>query len=111
MRAIQLARGVLSAHMFAERIRATATFLSGASAHFENLIIMLGFGPKGFYEDLTSSVRFHRILRRGREYGSELLPPKKRCSQRRLTSRLADYISFVSMPIFRASSSSCKMHG
>jgi deferrochelatase/peroxidase EfeB len=38
------------------------------------LIIMLGFGPKGFYDDLTSSVRFHRILRRGREYGSELPP-------------------------------------
>jgi Dyp-type peroxidase family len=38
------------------------------------LIIMLGFGPKGFYDDLTSPVRFHRILRRGREYGSELSP-------------------------------------
>ena len=38
------------------------------------LVIMLGFGPKGFYDDLTSSVRFHRILRRGREYGSELRP-------------------------------------
>ena len=38
------------------------------------LMIMSGFGPKGFYNDLTSSVRFHRILRRGREYGSELLP-------------------------------------
>jgi deferrochelatase/peroxidase EfeB len=38
------------------------------------LIVMLGFGPKGFYDDLTSSVRFHRILRRGREYGSELSP-------------------------------------
>ena len=38
------------------------------------LIIMLGFGPKGFYDDLTSTVRFHRILRRGREYGSELSP-------------------------------------
>src|SRR5438034_8888788 len=40
----------------------------------QKLIIVLGFGPKGFYDDLTSSVRFHRILRRGREYGSELLP-------------------------------------
>jgi deferrochelatase/peroxidase EfeB len=40
----------------------------------QKLIIMLGFGPKGFYDDLTSSVRFHRILRRGREYGPELLP-------------------------------------
>jgi deferrochelatase/peroxidase EfeB len=38
------------------------------------LIIMLGFGPRGLYDDLISSVRFHRILRRGREYGPELLP-------------------------------------
>jgi deferrochelatase/peroxidase EfeB len=38
------------------------------------LITILGFGPKGFYDDLISSVRFHRILRRGREYGSELSP-------------------------------------
>jgi Dyp-type peroxidase family len=38
------------------------------------LIIMFGFGSKEFYDDLTSSVRFHRILRRGREYGSELSP-------------------------------------
>jgi deferrochelatase/peroxidase EfeB len=35
---------------------------------------MLGFGPDGFRDDLMSSVRFHRILRRGREYGPELLP-------------------------------------
>src|SRR4029453_3162186 len=28
----------------------------------KKLIIMLGFGPRGFYDDLTSSVRFHRIL-------------------------------------------------
>jgi len=34
------------------------------------LITMLGFGPKGFRDDLSSSVRFHRILRRGREYGA-----------------------------------------
>jgi deferrochelatase/peroxidase EfeB len=38
------------------------------------LITMAGFGPKGFRDDLMSSVRFHRILRRGREYGRELLP-------------------------------------
>jgi len=35
---------------------------------------MLGFGPNGFRDDLMSSVRFHRILRRGREYGRELKP-------------------------------------
>ena len=38
------------------------------------LITMLGFGPKGFRDDLTSSVRFHRIMRRGREYGTQLTP-------------------------------------
>jgi len=40
----------------------------------KRLITILGFGRKGFYDDLISSVRFHRILRRGREYGSELSP-------------------------------------
>src|SRR5436190_6940045 len=37
MGAIQLVRDVPSAHTFAERIRATATFPSAASVHFENL--------------------------------------------------------------------------
>ncbi|MBV9391546.1 MAG: peroxidase [Verrucomicrobia bacterium] len=36
------------------------------------LITMLGFGPGGFRDDLISSVRFHRIARRGREYGVRL---------------------------------------
>lgn len=49
-------------------------FPEGHLNTLRKLIIMLGFGPKGFYDDLTSSVRFHRILRRGREYGSELSP-------------------------------------
>jgi deferrochelatase/peroxidase EfeB len=35
---------------------------------------MAGFGPKGFRDDLMSPVRFHRILRRGREYGPGLPP-------------------------------------
>src|SRR6266550_5443015 len=51
-------------------------FPEGRIGALRKLIVMLGFGPKGFYDDLTSSVRFHRILRRGREYGSELLPEK-----------------------------------
>jgi Dyp-type peroxidase family len=40
----------------------------------KKLITMLGFGPRGFRDDLMSSVRFHRILRRGREYGRKLNP-------------------------------------
>ncbi len=41
---------------------------------FRKLITMLGVGPSGFRDDLMSSVRFHRILRRGREYGPGLKP-------------------------------------
>ena len=40
----------------------------------QRVITMLGFGPRGFRDDLMSPVRFHRILRRGREYGDELSP-------------------------------------
>jgi deferrochelatase/peroxidase EfeB len=40
----------------------------------KRIITMVGFGPKGFRDDLMSPVRFHRILRRGREYGPRLLP-------------------------------------
>lgn len=37
-------------------------------------IHMLGFGQTNLHEDLVSSVRFHRVLRRGREYGPGLSP-------------------------------------
>src|SRR5690349_17823009 len=40
----------------------------------KRLVASLGFGRNGFRDDLMSSVRFHRILRRGREYGTELSP-------------------------------------
>jgi len=35
---------------------------------------LLGFGNKNPREDLVASVRFHRLLRRGREYGPALSP-------------------------------------
>ena len=40
----------------------------------KKLIIVLGFGSKQFRYDLMSSVRFHRVLRRGRKYGPTLKP-------------------------------------
>lgn len=40
----------------------------------KKLLVALGFGPKYFRYDLMSSVRFHRILRRGRKYGPPLTP-------------------------------------
>ncbi len=42
----------------------------------KELIMILGFGPNRFRYDLMSSVRFHRILRRGREYGPSLKLPE-----------------------------------
>ncbi len=38
------------------------------------LATALGFETHGLRDDLTSAVRFHRILRRGREYGPALAP-------------------------------------
>jgi deferrochelatase/peroxidase EfeB len=37
-----------------------------------HLIRILGFGNKSIREDLIASTRFHRLLRRGREYGENL---------------------------------------
>jgi deferrochelatase/peroxidase EfeB len=36
------------------------------------LVRTLGFGNKNLRDDLIASTRFHRILRRGREYGTSL---------------------------------------
>jgi deferrochelatase/peroxidase EfeB len=47
--------------------------LPGRPAGFlGRLIRTLGFGRQGAREDVISSTRFHRILRRGREYGPPL---------------------------------------
>lgn len=37
-----------------------------------HLVHMLGFGDKNVRDDLVASTRFHRLLRRGREYGEKL---------------------------------------
>jgi Dyp-type peroxidase family len=44
----------------------------GTRGLLSRLIRTLGFGRKGIRDDLVSSTRFHRILRRGRAYGSTL---------------------------------------
>lgn len=40
----------------------------------KKLLMATGFGSQDFRSDLMSSVRFHRILRRGRRYGPPLSP-------------------------------------
>jgi Dyp-type peroxidase family len=44
------------------------------SGLLSQLFHQLGFGGKNLHDDLVSSTRFHRILRRGREYGPGLSP-------------------------------------
>jgi Dyp-type peroxidase family len=44
----------------------------GTKGWFSFVLRMLGFGGKGAHYDLLASSRFHRILRRGREYGPAL---------------------------------------
>ena len=46
----------------------------GRPTGLAKLLASLGASSKGFRDDLVSPVRFHRVLRRGREYGSTLSP-------------------------------------
>ena len=51
-----------------------ADFPPGTGGLLSQLIHNLGFNPMGVREDIMSSTRFHRVLRRGREYGPGLSP-------------------------------------
>ena len=50
------------------------------SGRIEKLMMATGFGSRSFRSDLMSSVRFHRILRRGRTYGTPLTPEEARAA-------------------------------
>lgn len=46
----------------------------GHQGWLTHLVHILGFGNRDLRADLVSSTRFHRLLRRGREYGEKLSP-------------------------------------
>lgn len=61
----------LGAHI--RRANPRTTDLPGASSNiFSKLKHTLGFNENSFGEDVIASTRFHRLLRRGREYGPAL---------------------------------------
>lgn len=51
-----------------------ADFPPGTGGFFSRLIHNLGFVALSLRQDIVSSTRFHRLLRRGREYGPGLSP-------------------------------------
>jgi deferrochelatase/peroxidase EfeB len=51
-----------------------ADFPNRVKGPISHLLQTLGFGRKGIRDDLMSPTRFHRLLRRGREYGPGLSP-------------------------------------
>jgi deferrochelatase/peroxidase EfeB len=62
----------ISAHV--RRANPRNTDFPGRPTGLRRLVAALGFGRNDFRDDLTSPVRLHRILRRGREYGPWLSP-------------------------------------
>jgi deferrochelatase/peroxidase EfeB len=52
----------------------TGDLPAGTRGPIARLLRMLGFRRCSFRDDLVASTRFHRLLRRGREYGTPLTP-------------------------------------
>jgi deferrochelatase/peroxidase EfeB len=52
----------------------TGDLPAGTRGLIARLLRMLGFKSSSFRDDLVAPTRFHRLLRRGREYGTELTP-------------------------------------
>jgi deferrochelatase/peroxidase EfeB len=52
----------------------TGDMPGGRQGLIARLIRMLGFGHQDLSEDLIAASRFHRIIRRGREFGQKLMP-------------------------------------
>jgi len=52
----------------------TGDFPAGTTGLWSRLLRIFGFGGTRLEEDVIASARFHRILRRGREYGEGLSP-------------------------------------
>jgi len=52
----------------------TGDLPGGVQPLWRRLMRMLGFKRRGFRDDMVASTRFHRLVRRGRTYGSPISP-------------------------------------
>jgi deferrochelatase/peroxidase EfeB len=71
----------LGAHIRRSNPR-NADFPAGTHGLISRLLRMLGFFPKSFHADAIASARFHRLLRRGRKYGTNVTPQQAIVEQR-----------------------------
>ena len=83
----------------------------GTQGWFQWLMRTLGFHRKSFRDDLVSSTRFHRIVRRGRAYGSALSRAQALGGEAVDDHAGVGFTSSASTPTSRDSSSSCKTLG
>lgn len=65
----------------------TGDFPPDSSSTLNRMFRMLGFKRKTEYEDLIASSRFHRLLRRGRVYGGEVIRPQEAAKKTTLPSK------------------------
>jgi deferrochelatase/peroxidase EfeB len=70
-----------------------ADYPSGTNGLVSRFIRLLGFGKKSMGEDIVASTRFHRLIRRGREYGAKLSPDQR--FQPRLPDEAPSGLHFV----------------
>ena len=70
----------------------TGDFPPGVSGIISRLLRTLGFCRRHPHEDLISSARFHRLLRRGRTYGPALTPEKAVAKNARKAERGLHFI-------------------
>lgn len=86
------ARCPLGSHIRRSNPR-NADFPKPVKGFISHLVQTLGLGRKNIRDDLMSPTRFHRLLRRGREYGPGLSPPDAlQSGQRDLSERGLHFI-------------------
>lgn len=73
----------------------TGDFPHGVTGLISRLIKILGFGLNRPDEDLLASTRFHRILRRGRSYGTFLTPEEAIKADTPLTEHGLQFLCLV----------------
>jgi deferrochelatase/peroxidase EfeB len=69
--------------------------LPPSNGFLARILHILGFGNKRYRDDVIASTRFHRMIRRGREYGPKVTPEEALTDGRDTTEHGIHFISLV----------------